>query len=281
MKAISVKPMLYLDTGVLSTFMHSNTPLNDFTLVYSDAHLLDWKNADNPTPELDFLSSQNALHLSQRDDKVLASPKDANLAFQQVTDFDVAPMGKLWAMMHGGGADQNAEITMQSIIRELTGVPVSFDSQAISPYQKDRRLSIRDIDQVWARTESQVKKQYPSDDQNPINTIAHSLCGDDLREFQKAFPENLTSFSEIQIACGVLSLMGIGQSKGLRKQKPIAAEAGEHDYIDCQHIAFGLHCDAFITADVATAEKATYLSNYWNLRTVICLREKIRRPEAP
>ncbi len=265
----------------MSTFMHSNAPLNDFTLVYSDAHLLDWKNATDPTPELDFLKSQNALYAYLRDDKVTTSEKDANLAFQQVTDFDVAPMGKLWALMHGGGADQNADITIQAIIRELTGVPVSFDSQINSPYQKGERLSIWDIDKFWANNKNQIGEMCAIDGQNPIEALARSFGEDGLREFQKDFPQKPMSVLGIQAACCMLSLLGLGQSKGLRKQTPKATKVGANDYIDSLHIAFGLHCHAFITNDKATAEKAAALRAYWDLKTVIGLREKIRRPEAP
>lgn len=264
---------IYLDNGVISRIKSKFHPQGGTQIAYSDASLIDLKNSKDPSPELQYLEKVGAIHLTEKEGRVYSSNFTPQERFEQLNPIGNDIMGEIIAFMNGGGPTQTSQEHVINLLSKVKNyVPEIADlldqlvsNQPITDIDTSNTTN-RDVEQMIA------KQNFPSliDEVNPLQRILEAIPEEDQSNFLTIFPRsasNLTYDNFVQASL-LLSTVGIGVSKGIKKQGIGRAEkVGSHDYLDAQHIAYGLHTNQFVTTDKATFEKFEALRNYWQIQT--------------
>ena len=242
--------------GVLSR-LRGNSALNQHTLIFSDALLLDLKNSSMPELELDYLKKQNALYVRKNASGLETVQVDPFDAFEQVCDLETNAMAPLLSILNGGGPDTGFERVLESVFEELgvnISVPVESSNAGIN------RIIGQGIDKLKHKLGSKFNLQeviadLPEVGQQALSSIVPR--------------DSAPTFDQLKFAAMTLSLMGI-QSKNIQSRTAEKSlKVARHDHIDSEHIAYGLHFNVFISTDDITSVKAGTLRDHWNIDTEV------------
>lgn len=271
-----MKPKAYLDKGAIGVIRMNLFAEFGWDLCYSEATLMDMKNdrTSSHERELDALSDSKALYLFRDGKQVLSRSGDSREEFARTDRLEVEVMANLYRFINGGGPEHSLWDVLQAQIDRFS----ADDPPLRSVFESVETARITDAERI------QMQEQLASDlrrgqqratkswNQNATATLADvfeahpKMC----EEIEGIFPKTPGDFEQVHVATMMLGALQLGQDKGITSpQEDRSRGAAERGYIDCLHIAFGLHCDLFITNDKATFRRFQLLNDFWKLGKIV------------
>ena len=261
------KPFAYFDTGSLSAIRELHIDEFPFRIVYSDAHLADLGNSRTPELELQFLRDQEAHFVCTNSANVEASYRDPFEAFNNRKDMSERYLAPMISLFSGGGPTQTDQEAAVSFVQMLANEE--------EPLLKEYLVSKIEKMEFSSLTNRRISQGLDSsietvDVSEGLRSLFAKIPDPAKKKLDKVFPKQNPSFHEIVNCALMLGMMGVAPSKNIRKEaKGKSQEAARHDWLDCHHIAFGLHCSIFSSNDKAALKRARLLKDYWNCGTEI------------
>lgn len=248
---------VYLDLGVLSR-LRGNSALDQYTLIFSDALLLDLKNSSMPELELDYLKKQNALYVRKNASGLETVQVDPFEVFEQVCPLEMKAMAPLLSILNGGGPDTGFERVLESVFEEL-GVNIS------APVEGTNDSINRKIGQSIDKLKHELGSKFNLQD------IMADLPEEGQQALSSIFPRgSVPTFDQLKFASTTLSLMGMQSNYIQSRTAEKSLKVARHDHIDSEHIAYGLHFNGFSSTDSVTCDKAVVLRDHWKINTEVC-----------
>lgn len=285
-------PRIYLDKGVFKKFNPITLSSHGFQVCFSQAVLLDLKNdkTDSYKVELEGLTNSKALFLYENDGNVYGEERDALKEFYSIDRSVVNFIAPAYRFINGGGPEHSLFDAMEqqmrlisSLFNDIEGEEILRVTQKmiedIPAEEKDSMKSIKSSNlrsEIQAATQKWSKKAKGCE---PFDLEAHPEAKSALKHLLPDYPSN---FSEILHSAMLLGSRQIGPDRGITSpQHEKSLSAAQNGYIDCLHIAYGLHCDLFITSDCGTFIRFNVLKDLWNLKKHAALCEKAPRGAPP
>lgn len=217
---------------------------------------MDLRNAGKFHRELTFLSEFDAAFLHEIDHEMLAKVVDPFVEFDR-TDRRIAEIvGPLLNWMAGGGEyDRDGGGGVLEYLSRMHPEIGSFMPPQPSglAMNADRRV-------MQAFFEGAPKMR----DEETLRSFLDRQGLDGRTALERFFPDKVfVGVNERANAALMLNFFLTKPAKGIRATD---AAASEREVVDAFHIAHGLACDLFLTADQSTHKKFNLLATHWNTR---------------
>ncbi|MFT7046013.1 MAG: hypothetical protein ACJAYH_001284 [Celeribacter sp.] len=211
-----------------------------------------------PEKELQFLKDSNAYFITKDGMNTVVNHRNPFEVFRNTDDNSGQTMGSMLSFFSGGGPDQTAQASLISILEKLTA-SVPLVAQLI-PTLPPMEVTNRDIEQG-------IDKSLQTIDQTMSLRDTLALAPPNYtKEIFKLIPDKNPKHDDILQLALMLGLTGLLPSNGIRKRSSSISNAiAARDWLDCNHIAYGLFCDAFITKDKTALRRARLIKDFWQL----------------
>jgi hypothetical protein len=251
--------------------------------VYSDATLSDLEGAQNIKTRLDVLDRLDACHISYSKEekscivtglKASARLDCVNGTISSKPIEEALDAFSIFA--HGGEAAGTAEdvteIFVKKAMEQLELVLVenpeflrhSGEEALVEARQAIQESATISVEGDYAKPPDVLSKVFDIKPPNVLSKLLGLLSQQDSQSLRKTLDTQKPRFEQILEAALLLSLIGIGRDKRIRKQNYETAKKGAtSDRHDALHIAFALNCHVLLSADRGLLKRAFALTEYY------------------